>query len=94
MLLSLEGLSLKDFDKNIIDAKIDTKIKNNSFFVLVKGDMNKPTISLDVKNFLKNKIDKKIEDNKDKIEEKLNKVLKDKDSEKTKELIKNIKSLF
>ena len=56
--------------------------------------MNKPTISLDVKNFLKNKIDKKIEDNKDKIEEKLNKVLKDKDSEKTKELIKNIKSLF
>ncbi|MFX4234219.1 hypothetical protein ACOL24_10225 [Aliarcobacter butzleri] len=86
--------SLLDFDKNIIDAKIDTKIKNNSFFVLVKGDMNKPTISLDVKNFLKNKIDKKIEDNKDKIEEKLNKVLKDKDSEKTKELIKNIKSLF
>lgn len=86
--------SLIDFDKNIIDAKIDTKIKNNSFFVLVKGDMNKPTISLDVKNFLKNKIDKKIEDNKDKIEEKLNKVLKDKDSEKTKELIKNIKSLF
>ncbi|MCG3683631.1 hypothetical protein [Aliarcobacter butzleri] len=86
--------SLVDFDKNIIDAKIDTKIKNNSFFVLVKGDMNKPTISLDVKNFLKNKIDKKIEDNKDKIEEKLNKVLKDKDSEKTKELIKNIKSLF
>ncbi|KLE08769.1 hypothetical protein AF80_08240 [Aliarcobacter butzleri L355] len=86
--------SLVDFDKNIIDARIDTKIKNNSFFVLVKGDMNKPTISLDVKNFLKNKIDKKIEDNKDKIEEKLNKVLKDKDSEKTKELIKNIKSLF
>ncbi|WP_265937095.1 hypothetical protein [Aliarcobacter butzleri] len=43
---------------------------------------------------MKNKIDKKIEDNKDKIEEKLNKVLKDKDSEKTKELIKNIKSLF
>ncbi|MFY4764971.1 hypothetical protein ACOTVQ_09620 [Aliarcobacter butzleri] len=86
--------SLVDFDKNIIDAKIDTKIKNNSFFVLVKGDINKPTISLDVKNFLKNKIDKKIEDNKDKIEEKLNKVLKDKDSEKTKELIKNIKSLF
>lgn len=86
--------SLVDFDKNIIDARIDTKIKNNSFFVLVKGDMNKATISLDVKNFLKNKIDKKIEDNKDKIEEKLNKVLKDKDSEKTKELIKNIKSLF
>ncbi|MCT7912151.1 hypothetical protein N5912_09950 [Arcobacter lacus] len=82
--------SLLDFEKNFIDTKVDTKIKDNRFLILVKGDMNKPNITLDIKNFLK----KKIENNKDKIEEKLNKVLKNKDSEETKELIKNIKSLF
>lgn len=86
--------SLLDFEKNVIDIKLDTKVKNNNFSILIKGNMDNPNITLDIKDFLKNKIEKKIENNKDKIEEKLNKVLKNKDSEKTQELIKNIKSFF
>lgn len=80
-----------DLDKNFIDAKLNTQIKTRSFNVSLKGDMNKPKISLDAKDLLQNEIDRKLEKNRDKIEEKLNKVLGgDSDNEKAKELLKNI----
>ncbi len=87
--------SLLDFEQNLIDAKLDTQIKKSNFSITLKGDMKKPTISLDTKELLKNEIDKKLEKNRDKIEEKLDKVLDEKiKDEKTKELIKNLKSIF
>lgn len=87
--------SILDLDNNTIDAKVDAKIKNNSFAINVKGDKSNPKISLDTKDLLKNEIDKKLEKNKEKIEEKINKVLGDKiEKEKAKELLKNLKSIF
>lgn len=87
--------STLDFEKNLIDAKIDTKIKTSAFAINVKGDISKPKISLDTKDLLKEKLNKQIDKNKDKIEEKLNKVLGGKiEDEKAKELIKNLKSIF
>ena len=80
-----------DFDKNFIDAKLNTQIKNRSFNLSLIGEMNKPKISLDTKELLKNELDRKLEKNRDKIEEKLNKVLgENSDNEKAKELLKNI----
>lgn len=83
--------AITDFDKNFIDAKLNTQIKNRSFNLSLIGEMNKPKISLDTKELLKNEIDRKLEKNRDKIEEKLNKVLDGEvDNEKAKELLKNI----
>ena len=83
--------AITDFDKNFIDAKLNTQIKNRSFNISLIGEMNKPKISLDAEELLKNEIDRKLEKNRDKIEEKLNKVLgENSDNEKTKELLKNI----
>ena len=80
-----------DLEKNFIDAKLNTQIKTRGFNVSLKGEMNKPKISLDAKDLLQNELDRKLEKNRDKIEEKLNKVLgEDSDSEKAKELLKNI----
>ena len=83
--------AITDFDKNFIDAKLNTQIKNRSFNLSLMGEMNKPKISLDTEELLKNEIDRKLEKNRDKIEEKLNKVLDGEvDNEKAKELLKNI----
>jgi hypothetical protein len=83
--------ALLDFEKNLIDAKLNTQIKTSSFLITLKGDMKKPNISLDTKELLKNEIEK----NRDKIEEKLNKVLdKNIKDEKTKDIINNLKSIF
>lgn len=83
--------AITDFDKNFIDAKLNTQIKNRSFNLSLIGEMNKPKISLDTKELLKNELDRKLEKNRDKIEEKLNKVLgENSDNEKAKELLKNI----
>ncbi len=83
--------AITDFDKNFIDAKLNTQIKNRSFNLSLIGEMNKPKISLDAKDLLQNEIDRKLEKNRDKIEEKLNKVLDGEvDNEKAKELLKNI----
>lgn len=71
--------SLLDFEQNTIDAKVDTKVKKSNFSVFLNGDISKPKISLDTKEILKNELDKKLE----KIDDK-----------KTKELIKNLKSIF
>lgn len=80
-----------DFDKNLIDAKLNTKIKDNSFVITLKGDMKKLNIGLDTKELLKNEVEK----NRDKIEEKLNKVLDEKiKDEKTKDIINNLKNIF
>ncbi|MDD3008102.1 MAG: hypothetical protein PHQ70_04425 [Arcobacter sp.] len=80
-----------DFDKNLIDAKLNTKIKDNNFVITLKGDMKKPNICLDTKELLKNEVEK----NRDKIEEKLNKVLDEKiKDEKTKDIINNLKNIF
>lgn len=87
--------SFLDFEKNIIDTKLDTQIKNSNFSIKLEGEMNKPKISLDVKDLLKQEIDKKLEKNRDKINEKLDEVLGNKlEDEKAKELIKNLKSIF
>lgn len=83
--------AITDFDKNFIDAKLNTQIKNRSFNLSLMGEMNKPKISLGAEELLKNEIDRKLEKNRDKIEEKLNKVLDGEvDNEKAKELLKNI----
>ena len=83
--------AITDFDKNFIDAKLNTQIKNRSFNLSLMGEMNKPKIFLDTEELLKNEIDRKLEKNRDKIEEKLNKVLDGEvDNEKAKELLKNI----
>lgn len=87
--------SFLDFEKNTIDAKLDTQIKSSNFSIKLQGEMNKPKISLDIKDLLKQEIDKKLEKNKDKINDKIDKVLGDKiEQEKAKELIKNFKSIF
>ena len=71
--------SLLDFEQNTIGAKVDTKVKKSNFSVFLNGNISKPKISLDTKEILKNELDKKLE----KIDDK-----------KTKELIKNLKSIF
>ena len=83
--------SFLDFEKNMIDTRLDTQIKKSNFSIKLQGEMNKPNISFDIKDLLKQEIDKKIDKNRDKIE----KVLGDKiEDEKAKELIKNLKSIF
>lgn len=87
--------SILDLENNTIDAKLDTRIKNTSFAINVKGDTSNPKISIDTKDLLKEQLNKQIDKNRDKIEEKLNKVLDGKiEGDKAKELIKNLKSIF
>lgn len=87
--------SVLNLEKSTVDAKINAKIKTTEFGVKVKGNTSNPKISIDSNSLLKNQINKQLDKNKDKIEEKLNKALKGKlDDEKTKDLIKNFKSLF
>ena len=57
-----------DLEKNIISAKIDTEIKDNKFSVSLENDLHNPTLSFDLKDFLKKNIDK--------LGEKLNKFLR------------------
>jgi hypothetical protein len=87
--------SVFDTQNNTIDARLEAKIKETSFNININGNTSNPKISLDTKDLLKNEIDKQLEKNKDKIEEKLNKALGGKiEDEKAKELIKNLKSFF
>ncbi len=46
--------SLLDFEKNTIDAIIDTQIRKNNFSVFLNGDISNPKISLNTKELLKN----------------------------------------
>lgn len=67
--------SLLDLEKNLIDAKINTTIKDKTLDINLKGETSSPQISLDAKDLLKEQINKKIEKKKDKIQQKLNKAL-------------------
>lgn len=87
--------SLLDLEKNTINARLNTQIKKNKFAVKVKGNTSSPKISLDAKDLLKNEAKKQINKNREKIEKKLDKVLKGKlGDDGAKEIIKGIKSLF
>lgn len=101
--LFLEGNSSKiesknsflDFEKNIIDSNIDINLKENKFSVHLTNSLNKPTVSIDMKELVKYILQKNLEKNSDKIENKLNKFLnKDSDDNSKKELLKGIRSLF
>ena len=67
--------SLLDLEKNLIDAKINTTIKDKTLDINLKGETSSPQISIDAKDLLKEQINKKIEKKKDKIQQKLNKAL-------------------
>lgn len=67
-----------DLEKNQIDAKINSTLKEKTLFVNLKGDTNAPKISLDANDLLKEQINKQIEKKKDKIQQKLNKYLGEK----------------
>ena len=87
--------SVLDLEKSTIDAIIDTKIKKTQFALKIKGDTFKPKISLDSKDLISNQVNKQIDENKEKIKEKLNKVLKGKlGDDGAEEVLKNFKSLF
>ena len=87
--------SVFDTQNNTIDATLEAKIKDTSFNVNINGDTSNPKFSFDTKDLLKNEIDKQLEKNQDKIEEKINKALGGKlEDGKAKELINNLKSFF
>lgn len=46
--------SILDLEQNTINARLDTKIKDNIFAINLTGDINQPKISLDAKEILKN----------------------------------------
>ncbi len=67
--------SVLDLKQDLIDAKIDTTIKDKTFAVSVNGQTSAPKISLDVKDLLKEQLNKQLEKKKEKLQEKLNKAL-------------------
>ena len=75
--------SFIDFNKNIIDTKLDINLNKNIFSVKLEDDLNKPKISVDVQDLIKNILEKK-----------LDKYLKKEDDAQKIELLKGIKSLF
>ena len=67
--------SILDLEKDLVDAKINTSIKDKTLDINLKGQTSFPQISIDAKDLLKEQINKQIEKKKDKIQQKLNKVL-------------------
>ena len=63
--------SILDLEKDFIDTKINSKIKDKTFTIGLNGNATNPKISIDTKDLLKDKIEK----NKNKIKEKANKIL-------------------
>ena len=87
--------SILDLEKSTIDALINTKIKDTQFALKVNGNTSNPKISLDSKDLISNQVNKQIDENKEKIKEKLNKVLKGKlGDDGAEQILKNFKSLF
>jgi hypothetical protein len=87
--------SVFDTQNNTIDATLEAKIKETNFNININGNTSNPKISFDTKDLLKNEIDKQLEKNQGKIEEKINKALGGKlEDGKAKELINNLKSFF
>jgi ethanolamine utilization protein EutQ (cupin superfamily) len=63
--------SILDLEKDLIDTKVNSKIKDKTFTISLNGNATNPKISIDTKDLLKDKIEK----NKNKIKEKANKIL-------------------
>ena len=63
--------SILDLEKDLIDTKVNSKIKDKTFTIGLNGNATNPKISIDAKDLLKDKIEK----NKNKIKEKANKIL-------------------
>ena len=63
--------SILDLEKDLIDTKVNSKIKDKTFTISLNGNATNPKISIDAKDLLKDKIEK----NKNKIKEKANKIL-------------------
>ncbi len=64
-----------DTKKNTINALVQATITKYSFDTKIKGDLSNPKVSVNTKAFLKDKIDKKTEKYKNKIEEQIQKKL-------------------
>ena len=75
--------SFIDFNKNIIDTKLDVNLNKNIFSVKLEDDLNKPKIIVDVQDLIKNILEKK-----------LDKYINKEDDAQKIELLKGIKSLF
>ena len=63
--ISIEN-SILNLEKNLIDTKINAKIKDGSINLALSGDTTSPKISLDVKDLIKEKIIKQLEKKKNK----------------------------
>ena len=50
--------SILDLEKNLIDAKINTTIKDKTLDINLKGETSSPQISIDAKDLLKEQINK------------------------------------
>ena len=75
--------SFIDFNKNIIDTKLDINLNKNIFSVKLEDDLNNPKIIVDVQDLIKNILEKK-----------LDKYINKEDDAQKIELLKGIKSLF
>ena len=75
--------ALLDMNRNFVDAKLQVDIINKPVYVKIKGDINKPKITLDVKSMIKEKAKQKI---KEKLEKKI--------PSKFKEPVKQLLNLF
>jgi hypothetical protein len=64
--ISIED-SILNLEKNLIDSKINAKIKDNSFAIALSGETLNPKISIDLKDLIKDKIIKQLEKKKNKI---------------------------
>lgn len=53
--------ALLDMNKNRVDAKLRIDIRKRPVYVKIKGDINKPKVSVDAKELLKDEIEKKLE---------------------------------
>ena len=53
--------SFIDFNKNIIDTKLDINLNKNIFSVKLEDDLNRPKIIVDVQDLIKNILEKKLD---------------------------------
>ena len=63
--VAIENATL-DLEKNLVDAKINAKVKESNFNITLNGEASNPKISADVKELLKEKIIKQLEKKKNK----------------------------
>lgn len=58
--------AILDLEKNFVDAKINTKVKDNNFHITLNGETSNPKISADIKDLIKEKIIKQLDKKKSK----------------------------